>query len=146
MKPVTLESPYAGDVPENVAYASLGTLALLGIGFAPYASHLHLTNVLDDAVPQHRDLGIEAGLTLASMTPAVVFLVDLGWSRGMRAALDRHRSEGRPCYTARLGHAFNGRSWTTTFDDWATASKTDPNLTTQLGLAMDLEPLPSKTP
>ena len=39
---VVIESPYAGDVEANVAYAKRCVLDCLRLGEAPYASHLFL--------------------------------------------------------------------------------------------------------
>jgi hypothetical protein len=43
MKLVIIESPYAGDVEPNVAYAKAAVLDCLSRGEAPYASHLFFT-------------------------------------------------------------------------------------------------------
>jgi len=103
MKRVTLESPYAGNVAQNKAYAALATLVLAGRGWAAYASHLHFTSFLDDAVTFERTLGMDLGLELARGSEAAVFATDRGWSEGTLQALDRHRAEGRPCYALNLG-------------------------------------------
>ena len=86
---VILESPYAGDVDRNVAYARACLADSLRRGEAPIASHLLYTQpgVLDDAVPAERELGIAAGLAWSKVADAAIFYVDLGWSRGMKAAL-----------------------------------------------------------
>lgn len=98
MKLVILESPYAGDVDRNVRYARLALADCLRRGEAPIASHLLYTQpgVLDDDKPEERALGIEAGLQWGRVAEAAVFYIDLGWSRGMEAALARHKAEGRP--------------------------------------------------
>ena len=95
---VILESPFAGDVEANVAYARAAMADCLRRGEAPIASHLLYTQpgVLDDDVPAERALGIEAGLAWGRVADAAVFYIDRGWSKGMLAALERHRSEGRP--------------------------------------------------
>lgn len=95
MKLVILESPYAGDVEANVAYARACLLDSLRRGEAPIASHLLHTQVLDDTAPEERALGIAAGLawrTVPGVLP--VFYVDRGWSRGMLAARDTYDREG----------------------------------------------------
>ncbi len=61
MKRVILESPYAGDVEKNLAYAREALKHSLSCGESPLASHLLYTQVLDDASPNERLLGIEAG-------------------------------------------------------------------------------------
>ncbi|MBD3762627.1 hypothetical protein [Rhizorhabdus sp.] len=98
MKLVILESPYAGEVERNVAYARAALADCLRRGEAPIASHLLYTQpgVLDDDKPEERALGIEAGLQWGRVAEAAVFYDDLGWSRGMLAAKERHLAEGRP--------------------------------------------------
>lgn len=97
MRLVVIESPYAGDVDRNTAYARAAMVDSLGRGEAPLASHLLYTQpgILDDAFSDERKLGIEAGLAWAVMGDASIFYLDLGWSTGMREALRRARKEGR---------------------------------------------------
>lgn len=96
MSLVIVESPYAGDVDKNVAYARRALADCLSRGEAPIASHLLLTQpgVLDDDQPDQRALGIAAGLAWSRAAHRAVFYVDLGWSSGMRAALEYHRRNG----------------------------------------------------
>lgn len=102
---VVLESPYAGDVGRNVAYARAAMADCLRRGEAPVASHLLYTQpgVLDEDIPEERQLGIDAGLAWGRVADAAVFYTDLGWSGGMQAAHIRHISEGRPIELRRLG-------------------------------------------
>lgn len=88
MRRVIVESPYAGDVGLNIAYARACLLDCLRRGEAPIASHLLYTQpgVLDDNIPAERALGIDAGLAWRAVADAAVFYIDLGWSRGMSAA------------------------------------------------------------
>jgi hypothetical protein len=85
MKLVIVESPYAGDVERNMAYARAAMADCLRRGEAPYASHLLYTQpgVLDDTVPAERKLGIDAGHAWLAGADLVAFYVDLGWSPGM---------------------------------------------------------------
>jgi hypothetical protein len=102
---VILESPYAGEVDRNVAYARRALADSLRRGEAPIASHLLYTQpgVLDDTVPEERALGIAAGLAWRAVADLSVFYVDLGWSRGMEAASLSAVAEGRPTETRRIG-------------------------------------------
>lgn len=88
---VVIESPYAGDVIQNVRYARLAMADALRRGEAPLASHLLYTQpeVLDDAVPAERQRGIDAGVAWAAHADLVVFYVDLGWSSGMCRGQER---------------------------------------------------------
>ncbi len=101
---VIVESPYAGDIARNVAYARAAMADCLRRGEAPIASHLLYTQpgVLRDNVPEERNHGIEAGLAWGRVADGHVFYVDLGWSRGMTAARDRCEAEGRKWETRAL--------------------------------------------
>lgn len=98
MRRVLIESPYAGDVVGNLAYAKRCVLDSLSKGEAPIASHLLFTmdGILNDAVTTERNLGIAAGLAWRDVADMVVFYVDKGWSSGMMAARSLYDSEGRP--------------------------------------------------
>lgn len=98
MRLVILESPYAGDIETNVTYARSAIRDSLGRGEAPIASHLLYTQpgILRDDVPSERRMGIDAGLAWRSVAEAAVFYIDLGWSPGMRAALDSFRQSRIP--------------------------------------------------
>ena len=63
MKLVVVESPLAGDVERNVAYAKQAGMDCLRRGEAPYASHLFFAQegILDDCDMTQRKLGMEAG-------------------------------------------------------------------------------------
>lgn len=88
MKRVILESPFAGDVERNVEYARACMKDSLNRGEAPIASHLLYTQegILDDNIPNQRELGINAGLAWLKVADAQVFYIDYGMSRGMMAA------------------------------------------------------------
>lgn len=97
MRLVIIESPYAGDIEQNVAYARAAMADSLARGEAPIASHLLYTQpgILDDAVPAERSLGIAAGLAWRAVANAAIFYVDRGWSGGMLAARDLYEREGK---------------------------------------------------
>jgi len=98
MIPVLVESPFAGDVWNNIEYARACMADCLKRGEAPFASHLLYTQegVLNDNVPEERELGIEAGLLWGRFAKRTVVYVDRGISRGMRAGIARAITEGRP--------------------------------------------------
>lgn len=91
MRRVCIESPYAGDVAANIAYAKRAVCDCLKRGEAPIASHLFFTQpgILDDSVPAERDKGIEAGLAWQRVADAIVVYIDRGISPGMELAIDR---------------------------------------------------------
>ena len=93
---VTIESPYAGDVDANVAYAKRCVLDSLRRGEAPYASHLFFTqsDLLDDTNPDERRLGIQAGLAWQRSSNVVAVYVDRGISDGMRQGIAEAAARG----------------------------------------------------
>jgi hypothetical protein len=104
MRRVILESPYAGDVAANVAYARRCVRDSILRGESPIASHLLYTQpgVLDDDVPAERQLGIDAGLAWGQCAEASVVYVDRGVSRGMQYGIDAAVRAGRPVDVRRL--------------------------------------------
>jgi hypothetical protein len=97
MRLVILESPYAGFVSLNEAYARACLRDCLLRGEAPIASHLLYTQpgVLDDTKADERALGIEAGLLWGQFANATVVYTDRGISSGMKLGIERARREGR---------------------------------------------------
>ena len=95
MKRVILESPYAGDIQRNIKYARECLKDSLNRGEAPIASHLLYTqkDVLDDNIPEERQLGIEAGLAWKKVADLHVFYVDFGMSKGMKYAREYAKSQ-----------------------------------------------------
>jgi hypothetical protein len=92
--PVILESPYAGDVMENIKYAQTCMKDMLKRGEAPFASHLLYTQVLDDTRANERARGIEAGFAWKPYAYKTIFYIDRGWSKGMRLALEYCHQNG----------------------------------------------------
>jgi hypothetical protein len=94
---VIIESPYAGDVEANVAYARAAMRDSLNRGEAPIASHLLYTQpgILRDEVPDERQWGIDAGLAWREVADLAAFYIDRGWSSGMVAARETYEREGR---------------------------------------------------
>ncbi len=87
-KLVILESPYAGDVEKNIAYARRCLLDSLRRGEAPFMSHLLYTQVLDDKVLELRQEGLFAGWAWLPVAKEIIFCTDLGISPGMRESLE----------------------------------------------------------
>ncbi len=97
-KLVIIESPYAGDIEANVAYARAAMRDSLRRGEYPIASHLLYTQpgILRDEIPEERALGIAAGLAWRTVAEKAVFYVDRGWSSGMLAAEEIYKRDGFP--------------------------------------------------
>ena len=100
---VVIESPYAGDTPLHVDYARAALLDSLGRGEAPIASHLLLTQVLDDNNPDERTRGLQAGHAWIAQADQVVFYQDLGFSAGMEQGLAMAERAGIRCEVRYLG-------------------------------------------
>lgn len=97
MKTVILESPYAGDSEVHIRYARACMGDCLRRGEAPFASHLLYTQpgVLDDRMPDERNMGIAAGLAIGDLFDATVVYTDLGISSGMEMGIERAELVGR---------------------------------------------------
>ncbi len=85
MRRVFLESPFAGDVAQNIDYARACVRDSLQRGEAPTVPHLLYTQegILRDEIPQERQLGIAAGFVWRDAAVATVIYIDRGVSRGM---------------------------------------------------------------
>ena len=96
MLKVVIESPFAGEVEENVKYARACMADSLKRGEAPIASHLLYTQkgILDDDIPEERELGIESGLLWAREADLAVFYIDRGFTAGMTQALHLYQDIG----------------------------------------------------
>jgi oligoribonuclease (3'-5' exoribonuclease) len=107
MKRVIIESPYAGEIPQNLEYARRCMADALCREEAPFASHLLYTQpgILDDTILEERRLGIEAGLAWGRDADLVAAYVDRGISDGMRLGFDRARKRGTPIEVRALDRA-----------------------------------------
>jgi len=86
---VVIESPFAGKVKRNLAYARLCLLDSLTRGESPIASHLLYTQVLDDKRRLQRVAGIDAGYDWMDAADKVILYRDFGLSSGMVKARTR---------------------------------------------------------
>lgn len=104
MKLVVIESPLAGDVVRNVAYAKAAMRDCLARSESPYASHLLFAQdgILDDTVPSERERGISAGLAWGAKADLTAVYVDLNVSAGMKRGIERAEAEGRPVEYRRI--------------------------------------------
>ncbi len=104
---VIIESPYAGDIEKNVAYARRCVRDAVLRGEAPIASHLLLTQpgVLCDEIAEERTLGIEAGLSWLRVAEASCVYTDLGISNGMAHGIRAAVAAGVPVEYRTLSEA-----------------------------------------
>lgn len=95
---VILESPYAGNIERNLAYARAAMRDSLLRGEFPLASHLLYTQpgILDDSIPSERKLGIDAGLLWGVHAQKTVVYSELGISKGMQYGIELAEEVGRP--------------------------------------------------
>jgi hypothetical protein len=151
MKRVILESPFwaptAWGLARNMAYCRLAMRDCIARGEAPYASHALYTQpgVLDDAVPDERTLGMQAGFEWGAVAELVVVYVDLGISNGMTEGLRTHcrnglaiehrslpdftfptESQWAPALPDPVGYALN--NW---MDEWLVADDVKAHLRTE---------------
>lgn len=117
IKLVIVESPYAGNVEANLAYARQACRDCIDRGETPFASHLLFPQFLDDSDEGERHCGINRGLEIGQafyqartrskvlptlFTAQVAFYLDMGWSRGMEAALEFWTELGMRCEIRRI--------------------------------------------
>jgi hypothetical protein len=95
---IYVASPLSAPTPEgvvaNMARAGTYCLTVLEAGHVPYAPHLLLTRFLDDSVPAHRAMGLEAGLAELRLRDELWF-----WgypTAGMKAEIALALSLGKP--------------------------------------------------
>ena len=107
MRRVVIESPYAGNIEANVAYARRCMADSLRRGEAPIASHLLYTQpgILDDEIPAERLRGIEAGFAWNELADATVVYTDLGITAGMSKGIEHAKLARRPVEYRMLGVA-----------------------------------------
>ena len=105
MRRVIIESPNAGDVEENVAYARRAMRDALQRGESPIAPHLLLTQpgVLDEAILDEGCLGMDAGHAWLEVADACVAYTDRGISDGMWRGIEAARQAGVPVEFRKLG-------------------------------------------
>jgi len=109
---VMIESPYAGDVHDNILYLHSCMMDSLNRGEAPFASHGFYTEVLNDDDQKERALGIKCGYAWMKAADRVVFYVDKGWSKGMRDAFITASTLGKDVEMRRISKIENQENLT----------------------------------
>jgi hypothetical protein len=95
MRRVLVETPFAGDRDRHLGYLRRCLRDCLARGEAPFASHAIYPQVLSDADPVERNLGIEAGFAWGELAHATVVYTDFGISDGMKLGIDHAKRNGR---------------------------------------------------
>lgn len=105
MRRVIIESPYAGDVEQNMKYLRACMRDCLLKGEAPFASHGLYTQpgVLRDEVAEERQHGIDAGFVWRMSADATVVYTDLGTSKGMEYGIKHAHDLDHPIEYRTLG-------------------------------------------
>ena len=94
---VYVASRYAGDVERNVAAAVRCCQFAIRRGCMPIASHLLYPQILQDNIPEERELGTVFGLALLALCDEVWFFTDGdGLSPGMAAEEHEAKRLGKP--------------------------------------------------
>ena len=90
MRLVIVESPYAGEIAQNVWYLRDCLRDCILRGESPFASHGLYTQpgVLRDEDAEERRLGIECGFAWRARAAATIVYTDLGISNGMQKGID----------------------------------------------------------
>lgn len=103
---VILESPYAGQIGRNIAYARRALRDSLILGEAPIASHLLYTQVgiLDDNKPSERGLGIRSFYARHNFADYMVVYYDYGFSNGMLDSMAVFKKTGKPIAYRMIGN------------------------------------------
>jgi len=107
---VDVESPYSAkdirDIRRNIRYARACVRDSLLRGEVPIASHLLYTQsgILDDNIPEERQLGINAGKEIVEKAGDLTAVYDdLGISTGMKFGIEHAKSHGRKVEFRSLG-------------------------------------------
>lgn len=103
MRCVIVETPFKGktqaEQDRNIAYArACARDCLVNHNEAPFLSHLLFTQegILDDAIAEERQHGIDAGLAIGAKMAATIIYTDLGESTGMKYGIENAKKAGRP--------------------------------------------------
>ena len=109
---VIIESPYkpdrynGRDLFQNLAYARDCMSNSLSRGESPFLSHLLYTQVLDDAIPEERHLGMSSALAWYAVADLCAVYIDLGISEGMASGIEHAKEIG---LTVEERTLYNGR-------------------------------------
>ena len=99
MKLTIIESPYKwkdySELEENIEYAKRCMRDSLDRWEAPMISHLLYTQVLDDTIPEERELWINAWLAWWEKAELTAVYTDRGISNGMEYWIERAKLEWR---------------------------------------------------
>ena len=97
---ILVESPFAGEVDENLTYAQKCMRHVFFSSYSgpqiPIASHCFFTIALDDRNPAERSIGMNAGFAMRSLASEVRVYLDRGLSGGMIHGIRGAIEAGKP--------------------------------------------------
>ena len=94
---VIVESPYKGDdLNGNLDYARRCMFHSLQLGESPFLSHLLYTQVLDDNVPEDREMGLMLARSWYEVADMCAVYTDRGISDGMKQGMEYAQYVGLP--------------------------------------------------
>lgn len=100
MKRVIIESPFRGEnayqQERNRRYALECMKDSMLRNEAPFLSHLLYTQILNEAIPEERELGINTGLTWGNVADITAVYTDNGITVGMQLGINHAIENGRP--------------------------------------------------
>jgi hypothetical protein len=88
--------PGSPEFEANVTYARACLRDTVRRGEAGFGSHLLYPQCLDDATPEERKAGIEAGFAWGEVAELVAVYTDRGITEGMQLGIERARKAGQP--------------------------------------------------
>lgn len=93
-KKIYVASKYGGDIGANVIAAISYCRYIIEAGHMPIASHLLYPQILDDAIPRERELGLMFGLALLAICNEIWVFGEV--SAGMEQEIREARKLGIP--------------------------------------------------
>lgn len=100
MKRVIVESPFRGEnayqQERNRRYALECMKDSIMRNEAPFLSHLLYTQILNEAIPEERELGINTGLLWGDVAEMTAVYTDNGITEGMQLGINHAIENGRP--------------------------------------------------
>lgn len=105
-KKIYVASKYAGDIQTNIENTIWCCRYVIEQGYMPVASHLLYPQILDDAIPRERELGLMFGLALlASCDEVWVFTAGGEVSSGMAKEIEEAKRLGIPVRKLEMGES-----------------------------------------
>ena len=98
MKLIYICSPYRAEndaiLQRNIDYAKELTRSALLQGGVPVATHLYMTQCLDESIEGEREIGLAAGTEILRRCDLVIVGMKYGISEGMAAEIQCAKDEG----------------------------------------------------